>query len=294
MIRHLSIFLILFQLASCVGTDDEVGPHVAEQTDYYDGVAYHRFYRYTGNLLGYATSSDGVTFEKFAGSPIMEDSLFPYLVIYEGNRYLIVQHRQGSTAYYLYDVNDPTEPKIVNGGRPILEGGFFNVGVTIVGNRWHMLVEGQAGETFHLRYSWADFPDLNFNTNISAVVINDAGNPYLSYIPSRDAILVVYGEGYRSSGVWSVTASTALISSDLSLAASWRDSAFRMSKSGIHIADPDLGCGIERFPLIITVGSAQSSVSTYYFRGTKSDLYDAIIAGSTEIEEDDQNPTMTW
>ena len=294
MIRYLSIILILFQLMSCSGTDDEVGPYVAEQTDYYDGITYHRFYRYTGNLLGYATSSIGVTFEKYAGNPIMDDSLFPYLVVHEGNRYLIVQHRKGSTAYYLYNVNDPTYPRIVNEGRPILEGGFFNVGVTVVGNRWHMLVEGKADDTFHLRYSWADFPDLNFNTNISAVVINDAGNPYISYIPSRDALLAVYGEGYKRTGVWSVTASTALISSDMSLAASWRASTFRIFKPGIHIADPDLGCGIERLPLIITVGSAQNAVSTYYFLGTNLNLYDAILAGPIQIEEDAKNPTMTW
>jgi len=291
MIQYLSIILILIQLMSCGGTDDDVGPHVAEQTDYYDGVTYHRYYRYTGHLLGYATSSDGVTFEKYNGNPIIEDSLFPYLVIYEGNRYLIVQQR--GAAYYLYDVNDPTDPRIVNGGRPILEGAFFNVGVAVVGNRWHMLIEGKADETFHLRYSWADFPDLNFNTNLSTIIINDAGNPYLSYIPSRDAILAVYGEGLSRTGVWSVTASTAFISSDMSLDASWRASTFRILESGIHIADPDLGCGVERLPLIITVGSAQNAVSTYYFQGTKLNLYDAILSGPIQIEEA-KNPTMTW
>jgi len=260
-----------------------IGPHVAEQTDHYDGVTYHRFYRYTGYLLGHATSHHGVRFDKDNDNPIMENSLFPYQVEHEGNRYLILRH---GNAYYLYDVNVPTSPGVLNDGKPILQGEYFNVGVAVKGSRWHMLVEGKADETFHLRYTWADFPDLDFNINLGPVVINDAGNPYLAYIPERDAILALYGADYRATGLWRVRAATFDFTS-------WTVRDFFLAKAGVHIADPDLGVGVEPYPLIFTVGSNQDSISTYYFRGSKLDFYDAIVAGHVELEEAPGNPTMT-
>lgn len=272
--------LCLLVILACGGGGDPAsGPHVAEQTDYYDGVTYHRFYRYTGHLLGYASSLDGITFEPYRGNPIMEDSLFPYQVEYAGNRYLLVQHRAGGAAFYLYDVNVPTSPRILNGGRPILTGEFYNVGVAVVGDRWHMLAEGKSGETFHLRYTWADFPDLDFNANLGPVIINDAGNPCLTYIPERDAILALYGADYSGTGLWRVRAAV------MPLGESWQVQGFMLAKAGTHIADPDLGIGEESSPLIITVGHGQNAVSTYRFEGSKLDLYDAVMAGHVELEE---------
>ena len=275
-----SYILALLLLLSCGGGSDPApGPHIAEQTDYFDGVTYHRFYRYTGALLGYASSLDGIHFEPYRGNPIMEDSHFPYLVEHKGGRYLIVQHRTGGTAFYLYDVNVPTAPRVLNSGRPVLEGGFFNVGVAVVGDRWHMLVEGKSGEMFHLRYTWADFPDLDFNANLGSVIINDAGNPYLAYIPDRNAILALYGGDYSGTGTWRVRAAA------MPLGGTWQDKGVFLQKAGVHIADPDLGIGAESSPLIITVGHAQNAVSTYLFSGSKLDLYDAIMTGHWELEE---------
>lgn len=272
-------------LLACGGTDDPPPRlHVAEQTDYYDGVTFHRFYRYTGLLLGYATSLDGVHFEKYSGNPLINDCAFPCQVVYEGNRYLILQ-RNGN-AYYLYDVNVPTSPRVLNNGQPILQGAFCNIGVTVKENRWHMLVEGKAEDTFHLRYTWADYPDLDFNRNLGPVVINDAGNPYLAYIPERDAILAIYGADYSATGVWRVRAAVFDFSA-------WSVQGFIVAKTGIHIADPNLGVGVEPNPLILTVGSNQNAVSTYFFRGSKLDLFDAILAGQVELEEAPDNPTMT-
>lgn len=276
--------LLLFITACGNNGDDPPGPLVAEQTDYYDGITFHRYYRYTGNLLGYATSFDGVHFEKYRGNPIMEDASYPCQVMYDGNRYLILQHN--GNAYYLYDVNVPTSPRMLNNGQPILQGAFFNVGVTVKGNRWHMLVEGKADDTFHLRYTWADFPDLNFNANLGPVVLNDAGNPYLTYIPDRDAILAFYGADYRATGVWRVRAAVFDFNS-------WTVQGFILAKAGIHIADPNLGVGVEPNPLIVTVGSNQNAVTTYFFRGSKWNLYDAVVAGHVELEEAPDNPTMT-
>lgn len=272
--------LLLLLLLSCGGGSDPApGPHIAEQTDYFDGVTYHRFYRYTGALLGYASSLDGVHFDKYAGNPIMEDSHFPYQVEYKGDRYLIVQHRTGGTAFYLYDVNVPTAPRVLNSGRPVLEGGFFNVGVAVVGDRWHMLVEGKSGETFHLRYTWADWPDLDFNANLGPPIINDAGNPYLTYIPERDAILALYGADYSATGLWMVRAAV------MPLGGAWEDRGVFLAVPGVHMADPDLGLGVESSPLILTMGHGQNAVSTYLFSGSKLALYDAIISGHVELEE---------
>lgn len=139
-----------------------------------------------------------------------------------------------------------------------------------------MLVEGKSGETFHLRYTWADFPDLDFNANLGPPIINDAGNPYLTYIPERDAILALYGADYSATGLWRVRAAV--------YKGTWQVKGFVLS-AGTHIADPDLGVGVEPFPLILTVGYAQNAVSTYLFLGSKLDLYDAIISGHVELED---------
>jgi hypothetical protein len=257
---------------------------VAEQTDYYDGVTFHRYFRYTGHKLGYASSLDGVNFDSYKGNPIMEDSLFPYLVEDGNNRYLIVQHRKGESAYYLYDVSVPTAPKILNGGNPILRGEFFNVGAIVVDSRWHMLVEGKSGETFHLRYTWADSHDLDFNANLGPPIINDAGNPYLTYIPEKKSILALYGADYSSTGKWNVRA--AVYDFD-----KWSIQGFKLIGS-VHIADPDMGIGVEHNPIIITVGTNQDAVSTYFFQGNKLEFYNAIITGHVELEEL-ENPTFT-
>lgn len=265
--KKVLLIVVLVVLFGCGGEEAPSGPVVAEQSDWFDGV-HHRFYRYTGNRLGYATSLDGLSFEPYGGNPLMEDSLFPYQVEYEGNRYLIVQHRSGGSAYYLYDVNVPTSPRVLNGGRPILVGEFFNVGVAVKGDRWHMLVEGKSGEVFHLRYTWADFPDLDFNANLGPVVIDDAGNPFLAYIPERDAILAFYGSDYGS-GKWVVRAATYDFSE-------WRKAGFVLSEK-THLADPD-------FSIFLTCGYGQDSVSTYRFDGDKLALYDAVVAGHVELE----------
>lgn len=263
------IWLVLL-LVGC-GGGEAVSPHVAEQTDYFDGVAYHRYYRYTGAKLGYATSLDGVHFDPYPGNPIMEDSHFPYQVEYEGRRYLLVQHRR--SAFYLYDVTVPAEPKVVNGGRAVLEGDFFNVGVAVVGSRWHMLVEGKSGEVFHLRYTWADFPDLDFNENLGPVVFGDSGNPYLTYIPERGVILALFGGDYSSTGHWRIRAGV--------WDGSWKSLGFAMSDGG-HLADPDLGVGVESG--LMTCGINQDSVSTYRYDGGKVGLYDSILGGHVEFE----------
>jgi hypothetical protein len=271
--------------ACCCKNDDPEGPLIAEHSTYYDGITYHRYYRYTGLKLGYATSIDGIHFDKYPGNPIMNDAAYPVLVQDGSNRYLIVrQHSSGK--YYLYDVSTPTHPTIANDGKPILIGDYCNIVAVVVGRRWHMLVEGHVSDYFFLMYSWADFPDLDFAANLGPVVIPDAGNPAMAYIPERQAILSLYGADYRATGVWRVRAATFDFNS-------WTVQRFVLARTSIHMADPDLGIGIEPNPFIITVGTNQNAISTYYFRGSKLDLYDAIVAGQVELEEAPGNPTMT-
>jgi hypothetical protein len=277
------VFCILLTLA-CGGRED--APRgIGEHTDYYDGVTYHRYFRYSGLNLGYATSLDGIHFDSYPGNPIMEDAAYPVLAQDGSDMYLIVrQHSTGK--YFLYDVSVPTSPALANDGKPILAGDYCNVAAVVVEGKWHMLVEGHDSDYFFLMYTWADFPDLDFNANLGPAVIPDAGNPTMCYIPGRGAILALYGADYRATGLWRVRAATFDFNT-------WTVRDFVLSKAGVHIADPDLGIGVESSPLILTAGSNQDSISTYYFRGSKLDLYDAMVAGQVELEETTGNPTMT-
>lgn len=296
LILIIAIILVIIFIAGCGGGDDEKNWRyvkweclIAEQSDHFDGKVYHRFYRGSSSQVGYSASTDGVYYVKEPLNPIFEDSVFPVMVLDGDTRYLIVQHRKNGAAHYLYDVTDPIKPVIANGGKPILVGDFYNVGVAIVGGRWHMLAEGKSDDTFHLRYSYADFPDLDFNKNLSGIVINDAGNPCLNYIPEKNEILAIYGADYRATDVWRVRAATFNFSTWNVLPVE----NFVIAKPGIHMADPSIPVGIETDRMIISVGFDQVSVSTYYFNGKKLDLYNAIMAGNVVLEEDPGNPTMT-
>lgn len=283
---NLLLYTLLIFISACAGSgDDPSGPFVAEQSTYYDGVTYHRYYRYAGLKLGYATSPDGIHFDKHPGNPIMEDAAYPVLVQDGSDIYLIVrQHSTGK--YFLYDVSVPTSPAIANDGKPILMGDYCNLAAVVVGGTWHMLVEGHDSDYFFMMHSWAVFPDLDFIANLGPVVIPDAGNPTMVYIPERGAILALYGADYQATGVWRVRAATFDFTS-------WNAQSFVLARTGIHIADPDLGVGIEPNPLILAVGSNQNAVSTYFFRGSKLELYDAILMGQVQLEEASDNPTMT-
>jgi len=293
MTEIIGLLIVIIILVAC-GTDEnrewtyvQWECLIAEQTDYFDGTEYHRFYRGSLDAVGYARGQNGVAFTKYAGNPILQDAVYPILVIDDKeNRYLIVQHRKGVSGHYLYSVNDPTRPVILNGGKPILRGDFCNVAVSIVGDRWHMLIEGKANETFHLRYSCADWPDLDFNRNLSEIVIQDAGNPAMTYIRERNAILALYGADYRATGVWRIRAAVFDF-------ARWRVTDFILSRPGVHLADPDLVCGVESSPVIVTIGAAQETVDTYYYRGTKAQFFDDVLVGAVELVPDRNNPTMT-
>lgn len=62
----------------------------------------------------------------------------------------------------------------------------------------------------------------------------------------------------------------------------WTVRGFRLS-GPTHLADPDLGIGVESG--LMTVGYGQDSIKTYRYSGTKDDLFDAVVAGHVELED---------
>lgn len=267
------IVLVLFIMSCGGGGDSSSGPVIAEQSDYFDGTIYHRFYRYEEGV-GYATSTDGINFVKYAGNPVIKGPyVFPVLV-YDDILYLIV--RNHSTGEYgLYDVSIYTKPSFI---RIVLTGDYCNMAVSVVDGVWNALIEGHDGDYFFLMSSIMD-SDGVFRSFTG--FRGDAGNPTLEYIPERNAILALYGADYRATGVWRIRSGVYNIATK-----TWKDMGVILSKTGVHLADPDLGIGNNTKPLLISIGYAQNSVATYKFAGTKMDLYDAIVNGDPIVMED--------
>ena len=128
--KVLSLMVVILLAMSCGGGgDSSSGPVIAEQSDYFDGTTYHRFYRYEEGV-GYATSTDGINFDKYKGNPVIKGNyVFPVLV-HDETLYLIV--RNHSTGEYgLYDVSVYTSPSFI---RTILTGDYCNMAVSV--SRW--------------------------------------------------------------------------------------------------------------------------------------------------------------
>jgi hypothetical protein len=237
--------------------------YLAEQTDYYDGVLWHRYFRWEGKIW-YARSVDGLNFQKYP-DPLM-DGLFPVLV--EDGEFVWLIVNQGSS-YNLFDISVKTKPFFI---KTVLTGDFFNVSAAVVEGRWHMLVEVGSGKDFEMRYTWSDWP-LDFNVNMESVVFRTAGNPSLRYFPERGEIMALYG--FHGDGLWKVKAARFDFKE-------WKETGFVLS-GDVHIADPDWGVGKESG--ILTVGYSQDSVKSYRYTGSRLDLYDAIVLGKVELED---------
>ena len=241
----------------------DVGP-VAEQTDYYDGVLYHRYFRWDGQIW-YARSVDGLNFDRYP-EPLM-DGLFPVLV--EDGEFVWLIVNQGSS-YNLFDISVKTKPFFI---KTVLYGDYFNVSAAVVGGRWHMLVEVGNGKDFEMRYTWSDWP-LDFAEHMESVVLRTSGNPSLRYFPERKEIMALYG--YHGEGLWEVRAARFDFTE-------WKETGFVLQEAGVHIADPDWGVGKESG--LLTVGYSQDSVKTYRYAGSRVELYDSIVSGKVELED---------
>ena len=243
------------------------------------------------SFIGYATSTDGVTWTPYASNPILGDHwAHPYVIRVDSHWYMFVKNVVDGNIY-LYDVDNHTSPSVLNGGNPVLTHSstttdwwytLFNVAVEVVGTNWHMVIEGKAssGGIFRIGYSVSTLALLNWNTNISATyIISSAGNPHLKYIPERNALLMLRGD--ISGLYWEVLASTALMSSNLALAASWTTASyatFEIKVTSTHIADPDIIPNFSStYGVQISCNYDQADIATWSWKGTLLELYDAIF-----------------
>ena len=184
-------------------------------------------------------------------NPFLRNSVFPYVFTYNG-AYYMAYGTQPETNIYLATSTDGAHWGQANSGNPIFTSttttslwyhAVFNPGIAVVGNTWYLFQEGEAsGVNFKLGFSSSVFSNnINFNVNVTSYpIISDyAGNPYLTCVPDRNALLAVYGD--VQTGTWQLKASYAYLTSNLRQVSSWiKAPRFGLSVSGIHIADPTM------------------------------------------------------
>lgn len=255
-----------------------------------------------------STDADAWVYAQTPASKLF-DCRFPYVIKHPTNGYF----------YCFGSINFPTSMNVyawksadgitwvqINGNNPVLTKSstvssiYYNVWNVAVAvgpdGTFHLLVEcapqGVNQEGCGLGYSTATLSgdNISFDANRTATqVIPYGGNPWLGYSAAREAFVAVHGMIYDPSAVitnttnyWHLTASYALASSNLTLAASWttcRDK-FSVGESGIHIADP----GLVQLPTTknsrLLMGYSYNQVSLYhaYADVTLAQFYDALQA----------------
>ena len=204
------------------------------------------YYAYADNLM-----ADNWTIGN-GGVPLLTGYSGPF-VFKLGATYYMTVIRDSTGNLHLYSSADKVTWAVQNSGNPILTKSgnvndlyytLHNSTVAVVGSTWHLLIEGKdgVGGNFKTLYSSSTLAaGPNFNTSLSAlpVLAGFTGNAYLVSVPDRAALLTVYGN--LDSGTWVLKAATALLSADLSLAASWTLApGFGMQKAGVHLTDPTM------------------------------------------------------
>lgn len=99
-----------------------------------------------------------------------------------------------------------------------------------------------------LGFSWAYLEDdsINFDQHRSSIqVVPSGGNPWMQFLPEKNAILFVCGILTASSpfgSVWWIGAGTANLSTDPYEPDSWKmdQGRFALGVPSIHVADPHL------------------------------------------------------
>ena len=197
----------------------------------------------------------------------------------------------------LLSSTDKIHWSFADGGTPVLSKSststdwnyqLFNPAFCVVGNEWYLLVESKTGTgNFVTHSSHATFTNgtVDFSTNASAnaVLSGITGNACMVYVPDKSAILTVYGEVIA--GKWTLQAATALLSSDLSLAASWvLATGFGLKVEGIHISDPTLvfSDGVSKsWKCLLGYNYDQSRGHNAYCQLSLNELYDAITSAQS-------------
>jgi hypothetical protein len=259
-----------------------------------DNGIYHRWYRSGeagAEAVGYAESTDGITFTRYSGNPLtltaLKGNVFPSVFEYNSRYYMIVAQSPGYDSY-LYDVTDPIHPVIMNGGTKVLTG-MFNTSVVAVGSTLYMLAEASGGG---LKYSYSDMATMNWDTHLSAEVIATGGNPCLIYIPASNALLSIQGM-LVGGPLWHIKASYASLTDDLSLSASWHAStALDITTAGVHICDPDVFLSSTG---TVVIAGTYKQAPTYQWNSTLTlaQFYTNVVANtSITMTADASNPTM--
>lgn len=273
------------------------GAEVNEFSNFHYGGEYISWYR--GNHggtyeTGFENSTDGITWTGYSGNPILTTpQVYSYVVNDSGRFYLFNNHdptANGNGDMYMYNVTDYTNPVIMNGGNPVYTRSstssdwdykIFNPGITIDGNgTWHMLLEGQSSTSgFRIGYAYSNLSEMNWSKHrSSSYVIDTSGNPDLEYVPDRNALMSVHGD--ISGSRWTIVASYANLSDDLTSSANWHASQnFLISASGIHLADPSLMYNFNAtHPTMLSYNYNQASIYQCYYTSTLNEFYDGICA----------------
>jgi hypothetical protein len=291
--------------------------------NYTEATLYVRWYRgHTGppTKIGFANSTNGVTWVKYENNPILGLSgasggyAYPMVVRDPGTDrfYMFVQNL--TTGYmYLYNVTSWKSPVLMNSGKPVYKPSanivdwdysIENPAVAIVGGTWHLIMEGKPqGDTFRIGYAYSNLTELNWTAHRSSYKViytnKDVGNPFLCYVPERNALLALYGNTTIANQYWHITGSYASLSDDLTLASSWHQvstSRFLIQDASVHDADPSMMTDFNStYPIMISYTSHQEYVYQQYCSLTLKQFYDACVYGNNTITlvAESSNPTLT-
>lgn len=223
---------------------------------------------FAADVRRYVSTDSAVT--EWTQSPTAKlfNARFPFVVSEKigGYYYAVGQYLWPAMDLYMWKSADGITWELINAGTPVLSKSsnpasiwynIWNVAVARDGNGvWHLVAEaapnGTAQAGTGLAYSSASMSgdNINFDANRGTThVVQYGGNPYLQYLPERNALLAVHGMIYDPQAVipdttnyWYLTASTVSLSTDVSQSSNWathRDK-FSVGQPGVHVADPSM------------------------------------------------------
>ena len=236
---------------------------------------------------------------------VAEEVRFPHIILV-GTTYYMFGHWTGHSGIYLWSSTNKTTWTIMNGGAAVWtnpgndEFRFtYNVGVTVVGNIWHMVLE--AGyETDQsdvaLRYAYSTLAELNWGIHSSPnAILPGGGNGSLIYVPDRNALMAVYGKINPTTYKWDIVTGYVSLDDDLTLSASWHESrALFLTYPGLHTTDPHVAfpTGKDHGTIIQFVYS-QQSVYQVYADLTLNEFYDAVASMPSPSTTPSLSPSIT-
>lgn len=196
-------------------------------------------------------------------SPILTGVNLPYTFKLGNLYYTFAIKTVGNDGIYLWKSSDKVNWQLINGGSPVLSRSddprsiWYNIWNVAVcadpDGKIYLLAEcGRQGSltaaTVGLGFSWGYLENdcLDFDQHRSQIhVLPGGGNPWMEFLPDKDAIIFACGFLQASSpfgSVWWIGAGTASLSADLYEPSSWNtdQGRFALGAPGVHVADPHL------------------------------------------------------